>query len=168
MKIDPINFWMQLERLERMIRAAELKAGLIVSFHSLILGLLFDKLDLIKDIFENNTIFFILSCIWILLVVLSLYFSIKCFIPRMELKYDSNVFFFKDIVTEFGDAKEYSAKLIEVCKNENEFLDQLTQQIHAESNIIEVKFKYVQKSIKYLAYSFILVVLIIGLWLIMV
>jgi hypothetical protein len=82
------------------------------------------------------------------------------------LKYDDNVFFFGDIVSRFGDAKEYSAKLKEVCKDENEFISQLAEQIHAESNIIGIKFKYVQKSIKFLAYSFIFVVLIIGLWLI--
>jgi hypothetical protein len=166
MKIDPISLWMQIERLERMIRAAELKAGLIISFHSLILGLLFDKLELIKPIFDENILYFILASIWILLVIFSLYFSIKCFIPRLELKYDDNVFFFGDIVSRFGDAKEYSAKLKEVCKDENEFISQLAEQIHAESNIIGIKFKYVQKSIKFLAYSFIFVVLIIGLWLI--
>ena len=36
---DPNNYWEQLERLEKLIRASELKAGVIFSFHSLILGL---------------------------------------------------------------------------------------------------------------------------------
>jgi len=36
---DPNNFWEQLERLEKLIRSSELKAGIIFSFHSLILGL---------------------------------------------------------------------------------------------------------------------------------
>ena len=38
---DPNNFWEQLERLEKLIRASEMKAGLILSFQSIILGLFF-------------------------------------------------------------------------------------------------------------------------------
>ncbi len=66
MKQDPVNFWMQMERLERLIRAAELKAGLIFSFHSLILGLFFDRLDALQDTFQNSIIFIILVSLWIL------------------------------------------------------------------------------------------------------
>lgn len=40
---DPNNYWEQLERLEKLIRASELKAGVIFSFHSLILGLFVDR-----------------------------------------------------------------------------------------------------------------------------
>ncbi len=35
MRQDPNNYWEQLERLEKLIRASELKAGIIFSFHSL-------------------------------------------------------------------------------------------------------------------------------------
>ena len=42
---DPNNYWEQLERLEKLIRASELKAGVIFSFHSLVLGLFFDRFE---------------------------------------------------------------------------------------------------------------------------
>jgi len=41
---DSNNYWEQLERMEKLIRAAEVKAGVIFSFHSLILGLFVDRM----------------------------------------------------------------------------------------------------------------------------
>lgn len=41
MKEESYNYWMQIERLDRLIRASELKAGLIISFHSLLVGVFF-------------------------------------------------------------------------------------------------------------------------------
>lgn len=167
MKQDPVNFWMQMERLERLIRAAELKAGLIFSFHSLILGLFFDRLDALQDTFQNSIIFIILVSLWILFGSISIYYSIKCFIPRIELKYKKNVFFFKDAINSFGTIEEFSKQYMDVCKNEKELFKYLSQQIHIESKIIDAKFGCVQKSIKFLAVTFVFVVLILVYWLLL-
>ena len=86
--------------------------------------------------------------------------------PRMELKFKKNVFFFRDAVYSFGDIDAYSKKLTEVCTDENDLFTQLSHQIYIESTIIDQKFKSVQKSIKYFAISFIFIVLIIGYWVI--
>ena len=42
--------------------------------------------------------------------------------PDMELKYDTNVFFFKDAAHEFPDAKEYAKELIKTCTEEEKML----------------------------------------------
>ena len=134
MRQDPNNYWEQLERLEKLIRASELKAGVIFSFHSLILGLFADRLVYFHEIFKDSTPLIILLILWLLSVLISIYFTFKCFRPRIELKYDKNVFFFKNAVYEFGDINEYSKKLIEVCGSEEELYTQLSQQIHVESH----------------------------------
>ena len=92
---DSNNYWEQLERLEKLIRASELKAGIIFSFHSLIIGLFVDKLEQFRPIFESNVIFVIVGFLWIICVLISIYYCFKCFKPQMELKYDKNVFFLK-------------------------------------------------------------------------
>jgi pycsar effector protein len=161
---DPNNYWEQLERLEKLIRSSELKAGIIFSFHSLILGLFVDRLDLFKDLFNGSIIFIILVIIWIALVLISIFFSFKCFMPRMELKFKKNVFFFKDAANSFGNIEEFSKKLMEISADEGDLFSQLSHQIFIESKIIDQKFKSVQKSIFYFAMSFILIVLIIGFW----
>lgn len=160
---DPNNFWEQLERLEKLIRASELKAGIIFSFHSLILGLFVDRLDYFSDIFKNNPIFYVLVSIWITFVLISIFFTFKCFRPRIEVKFKKNVFFFKDAVTSFGNIDEYSKKLMDICTDEKELFTQLSHQIFIESKIIDQKFESVQKSIKYFAYSFIVLILILAL-----
>lgn len=159
---DPNNFWEQLERLEKLIRSSELKAGIIFSFHSLILGLFVDRLDYFNEVFHGNYIFLILVSIWITFVLISIFFAFKCFMPRMELKFRKNVFFFRDAANSFGDIDQYSEKLTDICTDENELFTQLSHQIFIESTIIDKKFKSVQKSIKYFAISFIFMILIIG------
>ncbi len=166
MNHDPNNFWEQLERLEKLIRASELKAGVVFSFHSLILGLFADRLEHFSEIFKANPLLIGLAVLWISSVLVSIYFCFKCFRPRIELKYDKNVFFFRNAVSDFGDSKEFSKKLIEVCKNEEQLFKQLSEQIHVESKIIDQKFRNVNKSIQFFAISFVVIILILTISLI--
>lgn len=159
MNQDPNNYWEQLERLEKLIRAAELKAGIIFSFHSLILGIFVEKLGYLQEIFNESIVFIVLAILWILFVLVSIFYCFKCFNPQIESKYDKNVFFFKDAVYGFGNSKAYSKKLREVCTDEKELFEMLSQQVHVESIIIDAKFKCVKRSIKFFAISFIFVVL---------
>ena len=161
MNHDPNNFWEQLERLEKLIRASELKAGVVFSFHSLILGLFADRLEHFSEIFQGNPFLIGLAIVWILCVLTSIYYCFKCFRPRIETQYDKNVFFFRNAVDEFGDIKEYSKKLIEVCNDENQLFKQLSEQIHVESKIIDQKFRSVNKSIRFFAISFVFIILIL-------
>ncbi len=166
MNQDSNNYWEQLERLEKLIRASELKAGIIFSFHSLIIGLFVDKLDKFRPIFESNVTFVVLSFLWMASVLISIYYTFKCFKPQMELKYDKNVFFFKDAVYSFGSTKEYTKKLMEVCGDKDEIYLRLSEQIHVESKIIDQKFLCVHKSIKFFGLSIIIVLLSLGFWII--
>ena len=162
---DPNNYWEQLERLEKLIRASELKAGIIFSFHSLILGLFVDKSVYFQHIFQESIVFIVLACLWIVSVLISIYFCFKCFMPRIESKYDKNVFFFRDAVCAFGNMEKYTKQLMNVCNSKEDLFIQLSQQIHVESKIIDKKFDSVQKSIQFFASSFIFLILIFIFWL---
>jgi len=165
MKRDPNNYWEQLERLEKLIRASELKAAIILSFHSLIIGLFFDNLGMLESTFGRNAIFISLVSAWLLLGSISLYFALKCFIPQLEVKFDKNVFFFRDAAHAYGTIDEFTKKVIEVFDEEDELFKQLGEQIFIESMIIDEKFISVQRSIKFLGLSFIFVVSLLGYWL---
>lgn len=161
---DPNNYWEQLERLEKLIRASELKAGVIFSFHSLILGLFIDRLNYFEEAFDGNVLLIALACLWMLCVLISIYFCFQCFMPRIETKLDKNVFFFKDAIYKFGDMTDYTKKLMQVCENQQEFYKMLSEQIYIESKIIDKKFSSVQKSIRFFAASFIVVVIMLISW----
>ena len=164
---DTNNYWEQLERLEKLIRASEFKAGVIFSFHSLILGLFLDRLEKFQYILQDSSLFLILAILWLVSVLISIYHCFKCFKPHMELKYDKNVFFFRDATYEFGTAQEYSKKLIDVCSTEDEMVAKLGEQIHAESVIITKKFNNVKHAILYFIVSFIFVVISLSYWIIL-
>ncbi|MBT8282252.1 MAG: hypothetical protein KJO86_00820 [Muriicola sp.] len=165
---DPNNYWEQLERLEKLIRASEFKAGVIFSFHSLILGLFAERLDIFQTTFESNGWFTAFAGLWLIAVFISIYYCFRCFMPRMEMKYDDNVFFFMDAVKAFGTSEEYTEKLLEICGSEEELYTQLAQQIHAESKIIAEKFGSVQSSLRFFALSFIFAMLSLIIWLVQI
>lgn len=158
---DPNNYWEQLERLEKLIKNSELKAGVIFSFHSLILGLFADRLEYFKSLALNNTLLLILISIWLLCVFISIFYCFKCFKPRLEMKYEPNVFFFRDAVSKFGTLENFTDILIKTCENENILYQRLAEQIHVESKIIDAKFKSVQSSIIFFGISFVMVILTI-------
>ena len=160
MRQDPNNYWEQLERLEKLIRAAEFKAGVIFSFHSLIVGLLFERLEAIRPVLVESAILMVVGGVWLIAVLISVYHCFKCFRPQIEMKYESNVLFFRDAVYAFGDIDEYADKIIEIFGKEEDFYRQLAEQIHAESKIIDQKFKSVNSAIKYFAASCALIMVI--------
>ena len=165
MRQDPNNYWEQLERLEKLIRASELKAGIIFSFHSLIIGLFIDRIEQFQPVIQSSKVFVVISFLWMACVLVSIFYCFKCFKPQIELKYEKNVFFFRDAVYGFGDVKKYTKKLMEVCDSD-EIYEQLSQQIHIESKIIDQKFICVHKSIKFFGLSFVFVIVALAFWLV--
>lgn len=163
-KQDPNNYWEQLERLEKLIRASELKAGVIFSFHGLILGVFFDRLEQLSPLFQEGIVFIVLACFWMITSLISIFFCFKCFKPQITKKYEKNVLFFRDAVYSFGSIDKFSKKLIEIFGQEEDFYSQLSQQIYIESKIIDQKFKNVEHAIKYFALSFIFIIIIVVVW----
>lgn len=162
---DPNNYWEQLERLEKLIRASELKAGIIFSFHSLILGLFIDRIAQFQPVIQSSKVFVGLAFLWMACVLVSIFYCFKCFKPQIELKYKKNVFFFRDAVYGFGDVDAFTEKIMDVCSTE-EIYEQLSHQIHIESKIIDQKFICVQKSIKFFGLSFIFIILALAFWIV--
>lgn len=161
---DTNYYWEQLERMEKLIRASGFKAGVVFSFHSLILVFFADRLDSIESIFRENNVFIALLIFWFITVVASIYYCFRCFKPHMELTYDRNVFFFQDAVYKFGDAKEYSKELIDVCAKEKRIVEQLSEQIHADSVIIDKKFYNVKRASQFFIISFLILILALLYW----
>ncbi len=158
---DPNNYWEQLERLEKLFRASEIKAGVLFSFHSLIIGIIVERIHIYKPILNDSNLLITLGLIWILIVFISLYYCFKSFRPKIEARFKKNLFFFRDAANKFGNMDEYVDKLIQICGSEEQLYQQLGEQIFVESKIIDSKFKSVQNSIIYFGLSFVLLIAII-------
>lgn len=156
------HYWGSITYVASLIKASELKAGLILSFFGILLNFIYQNIDVIFAHFTNTIVIDVLLGLWFLSTVVSIYFSIRCFMPRIEGKYDKNIFFFRDVISKFGDIKSFAKTFYRISLDEDQLFDHLGQQIFINSKIAAVKFKNVNLSLRFLALGlFILLVIVI-------
>ena len=152
-------YWETIKHISELNRTAELKAGLIMSFYGLVLGVVFEMALNIEPNFEPNVVLIIIVLAYFFFVIRSIFFSFMCFLPQIETKFDKNMFFFLDAITNYGDIRSYSKKFHGLLDNDKALYDQLGQQIFVHALIASKKLSNVNKSVRNLAYSFIFMVL---------
>jgi hypothetical protein len=81
--------------------------------------------------------------------------------PRIEGKYDKNIFFFGDVITSFGNIREFSKTFYEISLDEDRLFQQLGQQVYINSKIAAGKFKNINRSLRFLAIGLFLMMLLI-------
>jgi len=162
------HYWGSINYVLSLIRASEIKAGLILSFYGILLNFIFQNIGIVLTQAANNLPLYILLGLWSLCMVASIYFSIRCFMPRIESKYDSNIFFFGDVVSKFGTIKQFSKLFYKISLEEEELFDQLGQQIFIISKIAAFKFRHVNRSLKLLALGLVFLLLVAVYYLIAV
>jgi len=150
------HYWGTINYVSGLIKASELKAGLILSFYGIILNFIYQSAAPVMHSVSNAILFYILIGLWFVATVISIFFSVRCFIPKLEGNYSDNVFYFGDVITKFGTIKEFSQKFYDVSINEKEVFEQLGEQIYINSKISAWKFRNVQRSIFFLAISLVL------------
>lgn len=147
------HYWGSINYVLGLIRASEVKAGLILTFYGILLNFIFQQIEILMEGGPREVLIYIILGLWFLCTATSIYFSIRCFMPRLEGNYDKNVFYFGDVITKFGSIKEFSKTFYNISLNEEELFDQLGQQIFIISKIAALKFKYVNRSLRFLALS---------------
>ena len=156
------HYWGSINYGTNLIKASEIKAGFILSFYGIVLNLMYQNTQIIEISNGNKIVIYILLLLWFACTVVSIFFSVRCFIPRIETKHDKNIFFFKDIISKFGTINEFSKTFFEVSKDEDQLFMQLGQQIFVISKIATVKFKDVNRSLRFLAVGIFLLLIIVG------
>lgn len=144
------HYWGSINYVFSLIKASEIKAGLILSFYGILLNLIYQNMALVFTEKSNNGLL-ILMGLWVICTVVSIYYSIRCFIPKIEDSYDKNIFFFGDVISKFGNIKEFSQTFYNISLKEEELFDHLGQQIYIISKIAAYKFKCVNLAIRFLA-----------------
>ena len=147
------HYWGTINYVSNLIKASEIKAGFILSFYGILLNFMYQNAQIIDTTQANKIIFYALLFLWFCCTVSSIYFSVKCFIPRIEAKYDKNILFFNDIVSKYGTIDEFSKTFFEVSLDEDHIFKHLGHQIYINAKIATMKFKDVNQSIRLLAIS---------------
>jgi hypothetical protein len=154
------HYWGSINYILSLIKASEIKAGLILSFYGIILNFIYKSLQTILDAVEHKTVFYIIAGLWFCSTVISVFYSIRCFMPRIEGKFEKNIFFFGDVINSFGSIKEFSKTFYEISIDEDRLFDQLGQQIYVNSKIAAGKFKNINKSLQFLAVGLFLMMIL--------
>lgn len=152
--LDPVdNYWYLINYLRDLIRASEIKAGLVLSFYGLLFNFFFQFSDYLFENASGDPTVYIFMILWFIFSVISIYFSFRCFMPQIEDKFDKSVFFFGDILHSYGNIKEYIKELEKVSTRSRPLYDQLGEQVFVNAKITSEKFGNVNRSIKYLSFN---------------
>lgn len=154
------HYWHTINYFIGLIKSSELKAGLILSFYGIILNFIYRNTNTILDQFNNQIPVYLLLGLWLLCTMISIYYSIRTFIPRIESNYEDNVFFFGDIISKYGDIKAFSKTFYNTSVNKEQRYDQMGQQIYINAKIAATKFKNVNLSLRFLAIGLILLLIL--------
>jgi len=160
------HYWGSINYVSNLIRASEIKAGLVLSFYGILLNFIYQSVQMIHDAHANEIIVYGLLSLWFCCTIASIFFSVRCFIPRLEVKYDKNIFFFRDVVSKFGNINEFSKTFFDVSVDEDKIFLQLGHQIYINSKIATMKFKDVNRSIRFLAIGIFLLLILVGYYVI--
>jgi hypothetical protein len=153
---EKINiYWSGIGYINGLNRSSEIKAGLIISFYGLLLGVIFEVATGIENSPKLSILLISTLLVFIFFVSRSIYFSFKCFMPQIETKFEPNMFFFHDAVTKYGGSKAYAKQLMELLDDETRLYEQLGEQIFVNSLIASKKFLDVNRSVRNLVFSFI-------------
>lgn len=161
------HYWGSINYISGLIRASEIKAGLILSFYGILFNFIYKGMSIVLSQVSGNVVYTVLIALWGAITVTSVYFCLRCFIPRIEGKFEKNAFFFGDVITKYGDIKEFSKTFYQISLDEEELFFQLGEQVYINAKIAALKFKYVNRAIRLLALGlflfFVLSVLFVAL-----
>ncbi|MBJ2175560.1 ABC transporter ATP-binding protein [Aureibaculum sp. A20] len=155
------HYWGSINYIFNLIKASEIKAGLILSFYGILFNFIYKSFASVSGTDTYHTFLYILLGLWLICTIISVYFCIRCFMPRIETKFDKNIFFFGDVITKFGDIKQFSKLFHEISKDEDRLFDQLGQQVYINSKIAALKFKNVNRALRFLALGLVFLFIII-------
>ena len=150
------HYWGSMNYVSSLIKASELKAGLILSFYGILLNFIYQSAGALLKNFREDALLYVLLAAWFMATAASIFYSIRCFIPKIEGKYSPNVFFFGDVITKFGSIKEFAHTFYKISIDEKKLFEQLGEQIFIISKIAAWKFRNVKRSILFLAMGLIL------------
>jgi hypothetical protein len=161
------HYWGSINYISSLIKASELKAGLILSFYGILLNFVFKSFETLFDGTSNDFWLYLLVGAWFICTAASVFYCVRCFIPKIEGNYDKNMFFFGDITTKFGGIKEFSKTFYKASVDEEQLFGQLGEQIYIISKIAAWKFRNVKRAIKLLALGLMLLFMTVAYYLVL-
>jgi len=155
------HYWGSINYVTGLIKASEIKAGLILTFYGILLNFIYQSWGMLINEVANDLLFYVLLGLWFCCTAASIFYSVRCFMPKIEGNYDKNIFFFGDVISKFGNIKQFSKTFYSVSLDEDQLFEQLGEQIYIISKIAAWKFRNVKRAILLLALGLLLLLIVV-------
>ena len=159
------KYWEILLKNIQWIQFSDTKATVIITVYGIIITLVYtnphEAFNSLKD--SNILIFFtILSCI---LSALSIFFAFKTLNPKLTNDNPKSIIYFGHIQSKFDNYQDYKKYSSSILENEEEYTDQVSEQVYVTSQIAWNKFKHASYSIRFFIASLAVIMIEIGIYL---
>ncbi|WP_034917873.1 Pycsar system effector family protein [Gillisia sp. CAL575] len=161
------HYWGSINYVTSLIKSSELKAGLILTFYGILLNFIYQSWGMLIKEISSDVLFDVLVGLWFICTGASIFFSVRCFMPKIEGNYDKNIFFFGDVISKFGNIKEFARTFYTVSLDEDLLFEQLGEQIYIISKIAAWKFRNVKRAIYLLALGLFLLLVVVVYFILM-
>ncbi len=162
MKDKNENLWRTFQTINEWIRFSDTKASLIISIYGIGITIIYSNSNDIFSALSKSTCLLVFIWICVGLCIIALLFAFLSLNPRIDNKNPSSIIYFGHIATN-PSANAYKLKSESIFDNDDLVFDQLSEQVHTNSQIAWKKFKFVTYSLRifFVNIVFILITLLI-------
>lgn len=150
--------WRIYATINEWIKFSDTKAAVILGTDGVIAGIILTNFVTIRSMLYKYPGFYILFSAGALAILLSVYFTVRCLNPTLDVGEADSLIYFAHISKKFKTSHEYSKEVNKIFNEDSKIEEQINDQIWANSKVAWKKYTAVVWATRL---SFILALLII-------
>lgn len=153
------ELWNILNKTIDWVKYSDTKAVFILTFYGVIFTILYTNASDVYEFVQKDCVTITLTILTVISALVSTYCSFIAINPRLKNNNPTSIIYFGHICKKFNSYDEYKKDFKIKFNNENEYINQLSEQIYINSQIAWKKFENVTYSIRFLFSSVILMLI---------
>ncbi|MCG8860079.1 Pycsar system effector family protein [Tenacibaculum finnmarkense] len=147
------EYWNILGNINDWIKYSDTKATILLTLYGVIITIVYsNSSDVLDGLNSSNwTMFF--SIISIVFTIISIIFSFLCINPKLNNENPTSIIYFGHIQKKFDNPSDYLVHSKNILSNEENYITELTEQIHSNSKIAWSKFSNITIGIRFFVAS---------------
>ncbi|MEQ8628499.1 Pycsar system effector family protein [Ekhidna sp.] len=142
-------YWRTLMKNVEWIKFSEAKAIFLLTLYGVIITIIYSNSKDIYTAFQSSGSLVFLTVLAVLMSCGSLIYCFLALNPVLKNNDPSSIIYFGHIRSKFKSSEEYRLHAEEVLKNEEQFIQNITEQIFQTSKIAWRKFKFISIGLRF-------------------
>jgi hypothetical protein len=135
------RLWQVYSTINEWVRFADAKSGIALAAHATIFTVAIPPIIQYRAYFRENSPFIVAFTVSTLAALASIFFGIRCVIPRLNVGEARSLIFFAHIAQRYNDSDSFAAHSIEHYNNDDSYARQIQDQIWANAKVAWQKHK---------------------------